>query len=137
MDLRGGVAHHRCTSSRDGLAMLNWIAIVLGLQLVGELVATLSGLPIPGPVLGMVALLALLLKLGRLPAELDQLASALLRHLYLYYLPATVGVTAHIGLVTTELVPILVSVVVSSTLAMVVAGHVVQHMTGEGATDAV
>ncbi|MCP5152860.1 MAG: CidA/LrgA family protein [Ectothiorhodospiraceae bacterium] len=117
--------------------MLNWIAIVLGLQLVGELVATLSGLPIPGPVLGMVALLALLLKLGRLPAELDQLASALLRHLYLYYLPATVGVTAHIGLVTTELVPILVSVVVSSTLAMVVAGHVVQHMTGEGATDAV
>ena len=109
--------------------MLNWIAIVLGLQLVGELAATVSGLPIPGPVIGMVLLLALLLKLGRLPEELDRLATGFLRHLYLYYLPATVGVTAHLALVTSELVPILVAVVVSSALAMVVSGWLVQGLT--------
>ena len=40
--------------------MLNWIAIVLGLQLAGELAAELSGLPVPGPVIGMLLLLDLL-----------------------------------------------------------------------------
>ena len=53
--------------------MLNWIAIVLGMQLIGELTATLLGLPIPGPVIGMVLLLLLLLYLGQLPDQLERL----------------------------------------------------------------
>lgn len=109
--------------------MLNWIVIVLGLQLVGELAATVSGLPVPGPVVGMVLLLALLLKMGRLPEQLDVLATGFLRHLYLYYLPATVGVTAHLALVTSELVPMLVAVVVSSALAIGAAGLLLQSLS--------
>lgn len=119
--------------------MLIWIVIVLGLQLIGELAAALSGLPIPGPVIGMVLLLALLLKMGRLPDELDTLATGFLRHLYLYYLPATVGVTAHLALVTSELVPILVAVAVSSAIAMAVSGLLIQGLAREeqGDNDAV
>ncbi len=109
--------------------MLNWIVIVLGLQLVGELAATVTGLPVPGPVIDMVLLLALLLRMDRLPQALDVLATGFLRHLYLYYLPATVGVTAHLALVTSELVPMLVAVVVSSALAMAVSGLIIQGLT--------
>jgi putative effector of murein hydrolase LrgA (UPF0299 family) len=45
--------------------MLNWIVVVLGLQPLGELAATASGLPIPGPVIGMVlpALVPVVLRL--------------------------------------------------------------------------
>lgn len=112
--------------------MLNWITVVLGFQLAGELVGTVTGLPVPGPVIGMVLLLALLLRRGQLPDDLDRLASALLNHLYLYYLPASVGVTAHITLVTSELVPILIAVFVSSALAMIVAGLVLQALMNRG-----
>ena len=106
--------------------MLIWIAIVLGMQLIGEVTATVLGLPVPGPVIGMVLLLILLLRIGSLPAELEQLAGGLLRHLYLYYLPATVGVTAHLALVGTELLPLVAAIVVSSTLAMAATGLVIQ-----------
>jgi holin-like protein len=34
--------------------MLSSIAIILGYQVVGELISRLSGLPVPGPVIGMV-----------------------------------------------------------------------------------
>ena len=77
--------------------MLKWMVVVLGLQFVGELSATLLGLPIPGPVIGMILLFLLLLKLGGLPKDLDRLASGLLSNLYLYFIPATVGVTTHIA----------------------------------------
>ena len=106
--------------------MLIWIAIVLGMQLIGEVTATVLGLPVPGPVIGMVLLLILLLRIGSLPAELEQLAGGLLGHLYLYYLPATVGVTAHLALVGTELLPLVAAIVVSSTLAMAATGLVIQ-----------
>lgn len=109
--------------------MLIWIAIVLGMQFIGELAATLLDLPVPGPVIGMVLLLLLLLHIGHLPTALEQLATGLLRHLYLYYLPATVGVTAHLALVGTELLPIVTAIIVSSTLALGVTGLVIQSLT--------
>ena len=37
--------------------MLSSIAIILGYQVVGELISRLSGLPVPGPVIGMVLML--------------------------------------------------------------------------------
>ena len=37
--------------------MLSSIAIVLGYQVVGELISRLTGIPVPGPVIGMVLML--------------------------------------------------------------------------------
>ena len=109
--------------------MLNWIVIVLGMQLIGELSATLLGLPIPGPVIGMVLLLLLLLYLGRLPDELERLATSLLRHLYMYYLPATVGVTAHLALVGSELLPMVAAILVSSVVSLAFTGLAIQWLS--------
>jgi holin-like protein len=115
--------------------MLNWIAIVLGMQLIGELAATLFGLPVPGPVIGMVLLLLLLLYLGRLPDQLERLAAGLLRHLYLYYLPATVGVTAHLALVGSELLPMVTAILVSSILSLAFTGLAIQWLSRKGSGD--
>ena len=112
--------------------MLNWIAIVLGMQLAGELCAAVLGLPVPGPVIGMVLLLILLLYLGRLPDELERLAGGLLRHLYLYYLPATVGVSAHLTLVGSELLPMVAAILVSSVISLALTGLAMQWLSRAG-----
>ncbi len=115
--------------------MLLWIAAVLGCQLAGELLAVLTGLPVPGPVMGMLLLLAYLVHRGGVPEELDALAGALLRHLYLYFVPAAVGVTAHFLIVRDQLLPILVALVVSSALALAVAGLLVQALARRDGKD--
>ena len=115
--------------------MLNWIAIVLGMQFIGELTAALLGLPVPGPVIGMVLLLLLLLHLGRLPDQLELLATSLLRHLYLYYLPATVGVTAHLALVGSELLPMVTAILGSSLISLAFTGLVMQGLSGSAKKD--
>jgi holin-like protein len=85
----------------------------------------------------MVLMFILLLMLGDVPDDLSRLATSLLRHLYLYFIPAAVGVTAHIALVVNQLVPILTAVVVSSALAMIVSGLLMQSLTKTGRDDAV
>ena len=117
--------------------MVKWILYVLGFQLIGELANTLLKIPVPGPVIGMLLLFALLLRMGELPDDLDRLATGLLRHLYLYFIPAAVGVTAHLTLVANQLVSILTAVIVSSALAMLVAGLLLQKLGKGGANDAV
>ena len=43
--------------ARAYMQMLSSIAIIFGYQVVGELISRLSGLPVPGPVIGMVLML--------------------------------------------------------------------------------
>lgn len=117
--------------------MMRWVLVVLGFQLLGEVSATLLKLPVPGPVIGMIGLFCLLAYLGGMPADLERLADGLLRHLYLYFIPAAVGVTAHIALVTHQLVPILTAVIVSSALAMAVSGLLMQWLARKDDGDAV
>ena len=47
--------------------MLNWITLILICQISGEAVAALTGLPVPGPVIGMVILFVGLLVFGSVP----------------------------------------------------------------------
>ena len=114
--------------------MIKWIIYVLGFQLIGELTNVLLKVPVPGPVIGMLLLFGLLVYQGELPKELDDLSGALLRHLYLYFIPAAVGVTAHIAMVANQVVSILVAVIVSSLLALLVAGLLMQWL-GKASAD--
>ncbi len=52
--------------------MIKWILAVLGLQLAGELAATLLRLPVPGPLLGMLLLFGLLMRSGGPPPALQR-----------------------------------------------------------------
>ena len=74
--------------------MLQAFAVLLAFQCLGEGLVFLLGLPVPGPVAGMLALLVALIAWPRLHEVVESGANELLRHLSLLFLPAGVGIIA-------------------------------------------
>ena len=108
--------------------MLHGFFILLACQLVGESVSRGLHVPIPGPVLGIILLLILLVvrgwQTGEDPARQDTAlgfaADGLLRNLGLLFVPAGVGIVQSFHLVLANGVAVIVALVGSSLITMVV-----------------
>lgn len=72
--------------------MIEGLVGILLFQGLGELVSRLLLPQIPGPVIGLLLLLSYLAVRKAVPASIDQVASALVQHLGLLFVPAAVGV---------------------------------------------
>ncbi len=113
--------------------MLKFVTVLLVLQLAGESVVAATGLPVPGPVVGMALLFVLLVLLGRVPRELDDTAQGLLRHLSLLFVPAGVGVVLHLALIRDEWLPIGAALLLGTLLTMAATAWLMvllERMTG-------
>ncbi|PWR22444.1 CidA/LrgA family protein [Zavarzinia compransoris] len=77
---------------RSRLAQLG---LIVGFWAFGDVVARWSGLPVPGGVIGMVLLLALLLGHGLGPASIRRGADVLLADMLLFFVPAVMGLLDH------------------------------------------
>ena len=107
------------------------LLVLLGCQLLGQLVADTLGLPVPGPVVGLVLLLLWLQ--ARRPDEgsgLGRVCEGLLRHLQLLFVPAGVGVVQYLSVLAGAAVPLAVGLVVSWVLALAVAAGVATVLLG-------
>ncbi len=102
--------------------MLDALTVVLTCQLVGELIVVGTGLPLPGPVVGMALLFLGLVIRGGVPESLGRVATTLLQNLSLLFVPAGVGVMTHLSLLESEWLPISVALVVSTLLTIAVTG---------------
>lgn len=102
--------------------MLGFLTLILVCQLAGELAVGALDLPVPGPVLGMLALFALLMIRGEVPETLEQTAGGLLRAMSLLFVPAGTGVMLHFRLLGEALVPLGVALVVSTLATIAVTG---------------
>jgi holin-like protein len=123
------------------MRMLLSLGLILLCQLIGEAIAYGAGLPVPGPVIGLVLCVLLLVvrdRGGRLmPRELrdgtfEHTGTGLLSHLSLLFIPAGVGVIQRLDVLAGNAVPILVAVVVSTILSLTVTAIVftfVAHRT--------
>ncbi|MBE7325601.1 CidA/LrgA family protein [Nocardioides sp. Y6] len=107
--------------------MIRGLTVLLLLQVVGEIVVDVTGLPVPGPVVGMVLLFGWL-QWRRPAADAGTMRAAdgLLRHLQLLFVPAGVGIVTHLAVLRTEAVPLGVSLVVSWLAGLAVVGWIVQ-----------
>jgi len=76
---------------------LQGVAWLLALQALGELLGRALGLPIPGPVIGLLLLLVAL-RLPSIQVSVGEAANFLLSHLSLLFVPVGVGVMTHLGL---------------------------------------
>jgi holin-like protein len=112
--------------------MLDALLVLFVCQLAGEAVAATTGLPVPGPVIGMVILLAGLLRLGRVPRPLARTTDTIAANLSLLFVPAGVGVMLHADLVGRDAWPLALAVFVSTALAIAVTGVLMQRLARRG-----
>jgi holin-like protein len=103
-------------------------ATLVGFQLLGEIVARGSGLPVPGTVIGMFLLFVALAVRGKVPASLQKTSSSLLGVLPLLFVPATTGALLRWREVAGDALPVAVGVVASTWLAMAVTGLVFSRL---------
>ena len=101
---------------------LRFIALLLLCQLVGEVLVVWSGLPVPGPVVGMVLLFVGLGLHGGVPDGLGRVVDGLLSHLSLLFVPAGVGVMLHLAMLREEWLAISTALVLSTVLTVAVTG---------------
>lgn len=117
--------------------MVAAITLLLGCQLVGELVVAATGLPLPGPVLGMVILFVGLVVKGGIPQPLAEVSDTLLRNLSLLFVPAGVGVMLHLALIEREWLAVSAALVGSTAVTIVATALVMTWLRRvAGANDA-
>ena len=109
--------------------MLLAFALLLLFQCLGEGITFVFGLPVPGPVVGMLVLLAALVAFPRLHEVIEAGANELLRHLSLLYVPAGVGVIVAASSGRGQWLAIVAAVVVSTLATMAVTGVVLQALS--------
>ena len=112
--------------------MLPAFTILLVFQCLGEGIVFLTGAPVPGPVAGMLLLLAALLAFPRLHARVEAGASQLLSHLSLLFVPAGVGIIATAASGSGHWLAIVASVLASTWLTLGVTALVLQALGGKG-----
>ena len=121
---------------------LHGMTWLLTLQLVGEALARLLRLPFPGPVVGMLLLVASLhFRVLREPVHAA--ATYLLSHLSLLFVPVGVGVITHLDLLRDYGVRLMLVIALSTWAGMAVTTLLVralvrnpQDARKEGSTDA-
>lgn len=120
--------------------MIRAFSLFVLCQLIGEVVARLAHLPVPGPVIGLVLLVCYLAVRGHVPDGVEQTSRGLLTHLSLLFVPAGTGVILHVQRLKSEWLPILLALVVSTVLTLVVSVWVfvaVSRLTGDSASSEV
>ena len=106
--------------------MLGSLTVLLIYQLVGEVLVQLTGLPVPGPVVGMLLLFITLMVRKGAPDVLRGTAQQLLSHLSLLFVPAGVGVMLHFGRLGAEWLALAVALVASTVLTIAVTAVVMR-----------
>ena len=118
------------------LAGLTWLLVF---QSAGEALALATGVPVPGPVVGLALLLvALRLRDGRdtaADALLGVAADGLAKHLSLLFVPAGVGVMLHAARLVDEGAALAVALVASTVLALAATGLTFQWLLRRAARD--
>ncbi len=124
--------------------MLFGLFVLLACQLAGETLVRVLGLPVPGPVLGILLLLALLALAERRgrpsPAEpeapVGRAADGLLAHLGLLFVPAGVGVAQSPALLLQNGPGVLAALVLSTVLTLLVTVGVFRWVRRRAGDDA-
>lgn len=109
------------------MTALRGLAMLLLLQAAGEALAHGLALPFPGPVIGLVLLLAAL-QLSWVREPVAAAAELLLAHLSLLFVPVGVGVITHLGLVSRHGLQLLSVVVLSTWVGMAVTAIVLRSL---------
>lgn len=100
--------------------MLGAIALLLICQLAGEAIHRVVGVPLPGPVIGMVLLIVWLGCVRRERPGLEAVSGWLAAHLSIMFVPSAVGLIDQGAILKEYGIGLLVAVTLSTFLTMIV-----------------
>ena len=105
--------------------MLSAIALILAFQVVGEVISRSAGIPVPGPVIGMILMLLAFFVKDDLIGRIRPTGGVLLSNLSLIFVPAGVGVMRYGDLFLREGLAIGAVLVISTLIAMLVTAYTI------------
>ena len=109
--------------------MVKGIAILLGFQLLGEMVARLGHLPISGPICGMAALLVWLHLKGGIDSDLGKVCDTILANMPLLFVPVGVGAMGYAGLFASAWPVIGLAILVGAAATLLATAFAVRALT--------
>jgi holin-like protein len=98
--------------------MLGGLTLLLVFQLVGEVLVQALGLPLPGPVLGLLLLFLMLTVRGEVARPLRDTANGVLQHFSILFVPAGAGVLLHGSRIGQDWLPLAAALVGSTVLSI-------------------
>ncbi|WP_067732291.1 CidA/LrgA family protein [Novosphingobium naphthalenivorans] len=110
--------------------MLRAIFLLFACQLTGEILHRLTGLALPGSVIGMLLLLAWLTLVPRERPTLTAVTSWLTAHLAVMFVPAAVGLIEEGDILAAQGIGLVVATVTSTVLTMAVTAIVFRWALG-------
>ena len=116
--------------------MLNAIFIIFLFQLIGELIQKVLELNIPGPVIGLILLLTVLLLSNKYDRKLVQdqkinlitSAENLVKYIPLFFLPVGVGVVMHLSFLEDNLVKVLLIIVLGTLMTLALTALLMEKL---------
>lgn len=115
--------------------MIDGLVRILVFQGIGEVVAKFVVPLVPGPVIGLVLLLAYLAWRGGVPEGVELVSAAFMRYLGVLFVPAAVGVVLFWPHLQRQALAIIVALV-ASAVATVAASALVAKLLSRGGSDA-
>ncbi|PWJ39347.1 CidA/LrgA family protein [Sediminitomix flava] len=108
--------------------MILSLAIIFGLLLLGNTISYLLHIPVPGSIIGMVMLTALLhFKIVKVD-QIKGIANLLTTHMAFLFIPPGVALMLHFQTLKSELVTILGSCLISTVVVLIVVGFTQQKL---------
>ena len=104
------------------------VTLLFLMQAAGEVIARLTGLPLPGPLIGMLLMLVGLIFYGRVPEGLLGTCQHLLKHLMLLFVPFVAGVMLYFKPLEREWIPFLLACIGGAALTIIVTALTLRCM---------
>lgn len=114
------------------LMMVKQCAIIFGCLALGDLIVWITGIELPGSIIGMLLLTAFLqMKLIKLES-VKGIADFLVGNMGFFFVPPGVALMLYFDVIKAEFWPIVIATLVSTVLVLVVTGHSHQWIRRHG-----
>jgi holin-like protein len=126
---------HTTTTLQGGPTLIHGLLQLLLFQALGEVISAFVIPFIPGPVVGLVLLLAFLGWRGRVPPSMELVGSGILQHLGLLFVPASVGVVMFWPLLKENALAVSAALLLSVVATIFVTALVLKRLAPPAAQD--
>lgn len=110
------------------LKFLLGFAVLVGFDWLGEFLKTQLHLPLPGVVVGMLALLIALLIYGSVPAAVERASQPLLQHMSLLFIAPGVSLFFLAPEIFAQWPAIIAAIIISTAVTLAVTGLLMQRL---------